>query len=110
MDTTSEKVEIIKQNAVIVLKFDREFYARLTMIMQQLIEGKTPEQMEDAAKQIESKNIKDLWVLNYETTLYLLKASEEYCQTNNLTEMIEISKLNPDNDIADNTPPKTSDQ
>jgi hypothetical protein len=100
------KIKVIKPDAVIVIKFDRDFYQRLTFVLRQIIEDKTPEQMQEAAKQMNENNITDLWVANYQTMLFLLKGSEDYCEQNNLTEMKDISEMRPsdENQPSENKP------
>lgn len=90
-------VEVIKADAVITIKLNRDFYARLTVLFRDIVENKTQEEMAEAAKQIEEGNVAEMWIFNYETMIYLLKACEDYCKENNMTEtmpMEELAKLN----------------
>jgi hypothetical protein len=84
------KIEIIKEDAVINVKFKRDFYQRLVMLLQSLYKDKTEGEMQEATSQIENKNVKDEWVFHYETMIYLIKAAEEYAQHNQLTESIDL--------------------
>lgn len=86
-------VEVIKADAVMTIKLNRDFYARLTVLLRDIIEDKTQEQMMEAAKQIEQGNVAEMWIFNYETMIYLLKACEDYCKENNLTEMMSTQEL-----------------
>jgi hypothetical protein len=88
----SKKIETLKKDAVLTIKFGADFYQRLVIVLRAIIEGKTPEEMEKAAKKIETKTIDEEWILNYETMLYLVKAAEDYAQANNLTEWQEVSE------------------
>lgn len=90
MNLTSDKIEIFKEDAVINIKFNRDFYQRLVLLLQSTYKEKTEDELQEAGQQIESKNIKDEWVFHYETMLYLVKGSEEYAQQNNLTEIIDL--------------------
>ncbi len=86
-------IEVIKPEAVITIKLNRDFYVRLTIILQEIIAGKSNDEMIAAAKQIEDKNISEMWVFNYETMLYLIKACEDYCKENNLIEIRDLEQF-----------------
>lgn len=88
----SNKIEVIKPDAIINIKFGRDFYIRLTMVLQQVIENKSVEEMTEAANQIDKKEIKENWIFAYETMLYLIKAAEDYCQQNGMTEWVTPSE------------------
>jgi hypothetical protein len=85
-----DKIEIFKEDAIINIKFKRDFYHRLVLLLQSLYRDKTEGEMQEATSQIESKNIKEEWVFHYETMIYLIKASEEYAQQNQLTELVDL--------------------
>jgi hypothetical protein len=85
-----KKIETLKEDAVIVIKLNTHFYQRLVVVLRSIIDSKSPEELEKAGKEIESKNITEEWILNYETMLYLVKGVEEYAQANNLTEWKDI--------------------
>jgi hypothetical protein len=91
----TKKVETLKKDAIIIIKFGADFYQRLVVILRSILEGKSPEDLEIAAKKIETKTVDEEWVLNYETMLYLVKAAEDYAQANNLTEWQEASEAPP---------------
>jgi len=84
-----DKIEVIKKDAVIQIKFREDFYQRLVLVFKSTFEGKTVEQLQEAEKQIQEKAIKEEWIINYETMAYLIKASEEYLKANNLTEFVD---------------------
>lgn len=86
-------VEVIKADAVITIKLNRDFYARLTVLFREIVDGKTQEELVEAAKQMEEGNIAEMWIFNYETMIYLLKACEDYCKENNMTEMVSMQEL-----------------
>ncbi len=92
---TQNKVETLKPDAVITIKFGPDFYQRLVIILRSIIEEKSPEEMEKAAKQIETKVIEEEWVLNYETMLHMVKACEDYAKANNMTEWKEKESIQP---------------
>lgn len=87
------KVPVFKKDAIIQIRFTPEFYQRLVMVLQHIIKDKTPEEFQEAGRQIESKQIKEEWILNYETMLYLVKGSEEYAQENGLTEYKDFDEI-----------------
>lgn len=87
------KIPVFKKDAIIQLKFTPDFYQRLVILLQSVTKDKTQEEFQEAAKQIESKQIKDEWVLNYETLLYIVKGSEEYAQQNDLTEYKDMDEI-----------------
>lgn len=87
------KIEIIKKDAILEIKFKPEFYQRLVIVLQSIIKDKTPQELEKAAKEIEAKQITEEWILNYETMLYIVKGSEEYAQRNNLTETLSLEEF-----------------
>jgi hypothetical protein len=97
----TKKVETLKKDAIIIIKFGADFYQRLVVILRSILEGKSPEDLENAAKKIETKTVDEEWVLNYETMLYLVKAAEDYAQVNNLTEWQDASEAPPS---VQNTP------
>ena len=87
-----KKIETLKKDAVITIKFNADFYQRLVVILRSILEDKSPEDLEKAANKIETKTVDEEWILNYETMLYLIKGSEDYAQQNNLTEWQEVSE------------------
>jgi hypothetical protein len=84
-----DKIEVIKKDAVIQIKFREDFYQRLVLVFKSTFEGKTVEQLQDAEKQIQEKLVKEEWILNYETMAYFIKACEDYVKANNLTELVD---------------------
>lgn len=90
-----KKIEALKKDAVITIKFGADFYQRLVVILRSILESKSPEDLEVAAKKIETKTVDEEWILNYETMLYLIKAAEDYAKANNLTEWQDASEAPP---------------
>lgn len=93
MEQQQRMIEVIKPEAIMTIKINRDFYTRLVVILNTIMDGKSMEELNDAAKQIDSKVVNDVWIYNYETMLYLLKACEDYCKANNLTEMRSFDDL-----------------
>jgi hypothetical protein len=93
MEQTPQQIEIIKKDAIIQIKFRPDFYQRLLLVLKSTYDGKTEQDLEEAVKQIESKQIKEEWIANYETMLYLIKASVDYAKANNMVEMVDIASL-----------------
>lgn len=94
METPEQNyIERLKEGAVIQVKFGREFYNRLVLLIRYIYESKTEAEMASANKQIEEKNITELWVLHYETMLYLIKAAEDYAIENKLTEKVDLDTV-----------------
>jgi hypothetical protein len=92
-NTEPKTIEILKEDAVIVLKYNRTFYQRLVMVFTSMIADKTPEDIDMANKQILEKNITEPWIANYETMLYLIQNAENYAKDNKLTTMISLEEM-----------------
>ena len=86
-------IEVLKEDAIIVLKYNRTFYQRLVMIFTSMIADKTPEDINEANKQILDKKITDPWVANYETMLYLIQNAETYAKENGMTTTISLDEM-----------------
>lgn len=99
------KIERLKPDAIIQVKFNRDFYQRLVLLLRFIYESKNEQELVEAAKQIEEKKITEPWILHYETMLYLLKGAEEYAQQNNLTEFIDLETYRRDLEAEQDTPP-----
>ncbi len=84
-----QQIERMKEDALIQLRFNREFYHRLVLLLRYLYNGKTEAEIVNAIKQIEEKKITEEWAMHYETMMYLVKGSEEYAQQNNMTEFVD---------------------
>lgn len=87
-----DKIEVINEDAVLQIKFKSDFYDRLLLVFQSTFNTKTPEEMQRALQQIESKKIEEEWIANYETMLYVIKGVEDYAKSNNLTKMVDASE------------------
>ncbi len=88
-----DKIEVIDKDAILQIKFKTNFYERLTLVLKSTFDGKTPEELQKAAYQIENKKVEEEWILNYETMLYLIRAVEDYAKANNLTKMVDITEF-----------------
>ena len=88
-----DKIECLKSDAVIQIKFNRDFYQRLTLLLRFTYETHTEQELIEAAKQIEAKDIKEQWIFHYETMLYLVRGAEEYARNNNMTEEVSMEEF-----------------
>jgi CRISPR/Cas system CMR-associated protein Cmr3 (group 5 of RAMP superfamily) len=88
-----EKIEVINKDAILQIKFKSDFYDRLILVLKSTFDGKTPEELQKAASQIENKKVEEEWILNYETMLYLIRSVEDYAKQNNLTTMVDINEF-----------------
>jgi hypothetical protein len=84
MEQVQDKFRVFKDDAVMILKIGVPFYNRMVMVLQDYIKDKSVEELTEAVKQIESKQITQEWVLHYETFIYFLKACEGYAIENEL--------------------------
>ena len=89
----STKIEIIDKDAILQIKFKPDFYQRLVMVFKSIVDDKTPEQLQDAIKQIEEKTATEEWMFNYQTMFYLIKAVEDYAKANNLTKLVDAAEF-----------------
>lgn len=92
-NTEQRMIEVMKEDAIITLQYNRSFYQRLVMVFTSIISDKTPEDIDKANRQILDKNITEPWVANYETMLYLIQDAEKYAKTNGMTAMIPVEEL-----------------
>ena len=104
-------IEVMTEDAVVVFKYNRSFYQRLVMVFNSILDGKTPEDLQEANRQITEKNITEPWVANFETILYIIQDAEQYVRKNGMTQMMPVDEMqsaissNPVPDI-----PKQEDQ
>lgn len=87
-----DKIEVIDKDAILQIKFKGDFYERLMLVFKSTFDNRTPEEMQRALKQLESKKIEEEWVANYETMLYLIKGVEDYAKANNLIKMVDATE------------------
>jgi hypothetical protein len=93
MEQQQNMIEVIKPDAIIQIKLNRDFYTRLVSVLNALMEPRSVDELNEAAKQIDAKSVSEPWIYNYETMLYLVKACEDYCRAHSLTEMRTIDDL-----------------
>ncbi len=80
-----ELIKVLKEDAIIELKFGLNFYIRMGMILDTLLKDKTPEQILEAADILRNKRQHDEeWIVHYETMMYFIQAVEEYATSNKL--------------------------
>jgi hypothetical protein len=105
-NTEQRMVEVLKENAIITLQYNRSFYQRLVMVFTSIISDKTPEDIDNANKQILDKNITEPWVANYETMLYLIQDAENFAKKNGMTMMVPLEQFEAANNpqIQENPP------
>jgi hypothetical protein len=87
------KIEVIDKDAILQIKFKTDFYQRLILVFKSIIDGKTPEELQNAVKQVEDKTAQEEWMFNYETMFHLIRAVEEYAKANNLTKMVDAAEF-----------------
>jgi hypothetical protein len=104
METNNEelKVPTLKLGSTMNINISQEVYQRLMILLQDMLDGKTEEEMLEAKKQIEAKYVTEKWILNYETVFYIITLCERYAKANNMVEEMTIeeyqemiSKANP---------------
>lgn len=66
------KIEIILPEAIVKLEISTGFYQQMHIMLQDIIEGKTEEEMKDAYAQIEGDDIKEKWITNLKTILIFI--------------------------------------
>ena len=86
-----DKIEVINEDAILQIKFKSDFYDRLILVFQSTFNNRTPEEMQQALEQLESKKIEEEWIANYETMLYVIKGVIDYAKANNLTKMVDAT-------------------
>lgn len=88
-----DKVEVIDKDAILQIKFKPDFYDRLVLVFKSTFEGRTPEELQEAAEKIENKKADKEWIINYETMIYLIRTIEDYAKANNLTKMVPVDEF-----------------
>ena len=89
---------MIDKDAILQIKFRPDFYQRLVNVFKSTYEGKSTEDLERAAKQMEDRKIEEDWILNYETMLFLIRATEDYAKANNFVKSVDLDEyLNQEN-------------
>ena len=89
----TSQIEVMSEDAIVVLKYNRSFYQRLVMVFNSILDGKTAEEIQEANRQITEKNITEPWVANFETMLYIIQDAEQYVRKNGMTKMISLDEM-----------------
>lgn len=94
MEPNNEEIKIptLKAGSVMNINIASDVYQRLIILLQDLVEGKTEEEMLEAKKQIDEKFVKDRWILNYETIFYIITLCEKYAKANNMVEEMSVEE------------------
>jgi hypothetical protein len=94
MEPNNEEIKIptLKAGSIMNVNIASDVYQRLIILLQDLVEGKTEEEMLEAKKQIDEKFVKDRWILNYETIFYIITICEKYAKANNMVEEMSIEE------------------
>jgi hypothetical protein len=94
MEPNNEEIKIptLKAGSVLNIDITSDVYQRLIILFQDLLEGKTEEEMLEAKKQIDEKFIKDRWILNYETVFYIITICEKYAKANGMVEEMSVEE------------------
>ena len=92
MEPNNEQIKIptLKVGSVMNINISSDVYQRLIILLQDLMEGKTEEDMLEAKKQIDEKFIKERWILNYETIFHIITLCERYAKANNMVEEMSV--------------------
>ena len=88
-----EKVEILKDDAIVELKFSTGFYKRVQMILYATIDGKSSKDLKSAMKQIKDQTYEEDWVYHYETLVILCKEVEKRGKEQGQMEEITLKEL-----------------
>lgn len=80
-----DKIRVLKEDAVLQIRFGINFYHRMGLIMNYILQDKSPEDILKAAENIRDKKPPtEEWMVHYETMIYFLQASEEYAAEKDL--------------------------
>lgn len=89
----TQELEIIKEDALIELKFSTGFYKRCQSLLYHLLASKDSKDILAANKQIQEKNITEDWVYHYETLLILCKEVEAQAREQKQMEKTTVGEL-----------------
>lgn len=94
MEPNNEEIKIptLKVGSIMNVNISSDVYQRLIILLQDLVEGKTEEEMLEAKKQIDEKFVKERWILNYETIFYIITLCEKYAKANGMVEEMSIEQ------------------
>lgn len=80
-----DKIRVLKEDAVLQIRFGINFYHRMGLIMNHILQDKSPEEIVKAAENIRDKKpATEEWMVHYETMIYFLQAAEEYAEEKDL--------------------------
>lgn len=91
-----DTMEVVDPNAVVNVRISASFFNRLGIIFQRMIENKTKEELSEAYKQIETKNVTEMWVQDLETMIILISEFQKNAKNENQIKTItkeEYAKL-----------------
>lgn len=88
-----EKVEILRDDAIVELKFSSGFYKRVQMILYATIDGKSSKELKEAMNQIKDQTYEEDWVYHYETLVILCKEVEKRGKEQDQMEEITLKEL-----------------
>ena len=94
MEPNNEEIKIptLKVGSIMNVNISSDVYQRLIILLQDLVEGKTEEEMLEAKKQIDEKFVKERWILNYETIFYIITLCEKYAKANGMVEEMSVEE------------------
>jgi len=88
-ESLERNIRVLKEGSVLQVRFGLNFYARLGLILESILKGKTEQDITRAAEIIRDKTPhEEEWIVHYETMLYLMKAVEEYAEDNKLFDFL----------------------
>lgn len=80
-----DKIRVLKEDAILQVRFGINFYHRMALLMQSVLQDKTPEEIVTTSENIrDGKPLTEEWMIHYHTMLYFLKAAEEYAEEKDL--------------------------
>ena len=88
-----EKVEILRDDAIVELKFSSGFYKRVQMILYATIDGKSSKELKESMNQIKDHNYEEDCVYHYETLVILCKEVEKRGKEQDQMEEITLKEL-----------------
>ena len=89
----NQELEIIKEDALVDLKFSTGFYKRVQAMLYHLLGSKDSKEILSANEQIKNQNITEDWIFHYETLLILCKEVEKNAKEQGQLEKTTVGEL-----------------
>lgn len=91
-ETTKNEIEVIKYETIIPIQISGFFYSRMQQVVQELVKGKTKDELQAAYKEIENKAITQDWITALETMFIFCNEFEKNAKEKNLVVKEEIKE------------------